>query len=118
MKPFNQFLGRLALSRILNLSALSVVDRIQLALRLPSVTRLALRLFRDPRVSPRSKAVTLSFIGLVLSPFDIPGWVPVLGQVGDAVVIVNILDLFIKAAPRHVVNEHLRALGLEGKYKV
>ncbi len=41
-----------------------------------------------------------------------------LGQAADALVIVNVLDVFIKAAPRHVVQEHIRALGLQDKLKV
>ena len=33
-------------------------------------------------------------------------------------VVVNVLELFIKSAPRHVVEEHIRDLGLEGRFKV
>ena len=86
--------------------------------RLPSVVRLSYRLFRDDRVPPQAKAVTLGVIGLVLSPLDVPAWVPVIGQLGDALVIVNVLDAFIMAAPRHVVQEHIRELGLEGRLQV
>jgi uncharacterized membrane protein YkvA (DUF1232 family) len=109
-----RFLGR----RILNLRSLSVLGRMQLVLRFPSVARLSYRLFLDPRVSMKSKTATLGVIALVLSPIDLPGWVPVLGQAADALVIVNVLDVFIKAAPRHVVQEHIRDLGLQGKFSV
>lgn len=109
---------RRAAGRAFNLRQLSPLERIQLLWRLPSVIRLAYHLFRDERVPLRAKAVTLGVIGLVLSPIDVPGWVPVLGQVGDALVIVNVLDAFIMAAPRHVVWEHIRDLGLEGRLRV
>jgi uncharacterized membrane protein YkvA (DUF1232 family) len=109
-----RFIGR----RVLNLRSLSTLGRLQLVMRFPAVARLSYRLFLDPRVSTRSKVATLSVVGLVLSPIDLPGWVPVLGQAADALVIVNVLDVFIKAAPRHVVQEHIRALGLQDKLKV
>ncbi|HZS91387.1 MAG TPA: YkvA family protein [Chloroflexota bacterium] len=104
--------------RVFNLSTLSPIERLLLVVRLPSVTRLALRLMQDGRVPARNKAVTLGVIAYIFSPFDIPGWIPVLGQLGDALVVVNVLELFIRSAPRHVVDEHIRDLGLEGKFKL
>ena len=104
--------------RAFNLRALSPLERIQLLVRLPSVVRLAYRLFLDDRVPLRAKAVTLGVIGLVLSPLDVPAWVPVIGEVGAALAIVNVLDAFINAAPRHVVREHIRELGLGGRLRV
>jgi len=110
--------ARRAASRAFNLRALSPLQRIQLLVRLPSVVRLAYRLFRDDRVPLRAKAVTLGVIGLVLSPLDVPAWIPVIGEAGAALAIVNVLDAFIMAAPRHVVREHIRNLGLEGRLRV
>ncbi len=94
------------------------LGRFALIWRLPTVTRLSLRLMRYRRVPRPAKPGTLGVIALALSPIDIPGWIPVLGQFGDALVIVSVLEIFIKACPRHVVQEHIRALGLEGKYKL
>ncbi len=111
-------LGSLAKQRVLNLRALSPLNRVQLVMRLPSITRLSVRLMRDPRVPMPAKAATLGVIALVLSPIDLPGWVPVIGQAADALVIVNVLDVFIRAAPRHVVQEHIAALGLQSKFKI
>lgn len=103
---------------VMNLRVLRPIERVYLLARFPSVARLALRLFRDRRVSPLSKITTFGVIGLALSPLNVPAWIPVLGQAGDLLVVVNILDLFISAAPRHVVQEHISALGLEGKFRV
>lgn len=108
----------LARNRVFNLSSLTPMGRIQLAMRLPSLIRLSVRLMRDSRVPVATKAGTIGVVGLVLSPLDVPGWVPVLGQMGDAIVIANVLDLFIKAAPRDVVREHIRDLGFENKFKI
>lgn len=110
--------GTLLRQRVLNLRALKPLERLYIIMRLPSIARLSYRLFLDRRVSFKAKATTLGVIGLVLSPLDLPGWVPVIGQASDAFVIVNVLDLFIKAAPRHVVQQHIRELGLEGKFSV
>lgn len=111
-------LGTLVRQRVFNLRALSPLNRLLLVRRLPSVTRLSLRLLRDPRVPMGTKAATLGTIALVLSPIDLPGWVPVVGQAADALVIVNILDVFISLAPRHVVQEHIAALGYQNKFKM
>ena len=111
-------MGRRAAGRVMNLSALSSMERIQLLWRLPSVTRLSLNLMRDPRVPLRNKLTALAVVAFVLSPYDIPRWVPVLGQAAGAMVLVNVLDVFIKSAPREVVREHIVRLGLDGKYRV
>ncbi len=84
--------------------------------RLPQLVRLSLRLVRDPRVPTANKAMTIGAIALVLSPLDVPGWVPVIGQSLDVVVIAAILDRFIAAAPAHVVREHSAAMEDRGDY--
>jgi len=85
--------------------------------RLPNLARLSFRLLQDPRVPMGTKAIGVGAVVLVLSPLDIPGWVPVLGQALDVLLILNILERFIHAAPRAVVEEHIAALGLTGKVR-
>jgi uncharacterized membrane protein YkvA (DUF1232 family) len=79
--------------------------------RLPGLLRLALKLLPDPRVPTLSKALALGTVGLILSPLDLPNWVPVVGQGLDVVLIVAVLDRFIRSAPPEVVHEHAAALG-------
>jgi uncharacterized membrane protein YkvA (DUF1232 family) len=79
--------------------------------RLPGLLRLALRLLPDPRVPTYTKAIALGTVALVLSPLDLPNWVPVVGQGLDVVFVVAILDRFIRSAPPEVVREHAAALG-------
>jgi uncharacterized membrane protein YkvA (DUF1232 family) len=76
--------------------------------RLPGLLRLALKLLPDPRVPTRSKALALGMVGLILSPFDLPNWVPVIGQGLDVVLIVAVLDRFIRSAPPDVMREYTR----------
>lgn len=78
--------------------------------RLPYLVRLSLRLLPDPRVSTVAKAAAIGAIALIISPLDLPNWVPVLGQGFDIVVIVAILDRFVRSAPPAVVREHEAAL--------
>ncbi len=101
--------------RVLTPRALSPLYRAQLALRLPRLARLSLRLLRDPRAPRAGKAATLGAIALLLSPINLPGWAPVIGQAADALVIATILDMYIRSAPRHLVQEHVAALGLQGR---
>jgi len=111
-------LGRLFGSRSFTRRAFSPLYRARLALRLPTLTRLALRLLRDPRVPRPAKVATLGAIGLVFSPLNLPGWVPVVGQATDLLVIATVLDVFIRTAPRMVVREHVAALGLRNRFTV
>ena len=78
---------------------------------------LAWRLFRDPRVSPRLKTVVPALCALyVLSPVDlIPDVFIGLGQLDDVGFIglmVAVLTLALRFAPRQIVAEHLAAMGL------
>jgi len=118
MEKTMSLLGNLVGRRVLALRFLSPLSRARLALRLPSIARLSLQLLRDPRVPRPAKAAALGAIALVLSPINLPGWIPVIGQAADVLVIVTILDIFVRSAPRHVVREHIVALGLQNKVNV
>ena len=73
--------------------------------------RLALRLLRDPRVPIAAKVVFGATVLYMLSPLDIiPDWIPVLGQADDVVVLMAGLNLFLKACPTWLVEEHEDAL--------
>ncbi len=85
-------------------------------LRLPHLVRLSLRLLPDPRVPTHLKAMTIGAIALIISPLDLPNWIPVLGQGFDVVIIAAILDRFIHSAPVAVVREHEAALDARGAY--
>jgi uncharacterized membrane protein YkvA (DUF1232 family) len=89
------------------------------ALRSPgfrSNLRLSWRLFRDPRVPTRLKAVPLVVAVLyVLSPIDaVPDFLLGIGQVDDVGMVglaVLLLTLLPRFAPRDVVAAHRAAMG-------
>jgi uncharacterized membrane protein YkvA (DUF1232 family) len=74
--------------------------------------RLALRLLRDSRVPLGAKLIFGATVVYLLSPLDIvPDWIPVLGQADDVMVLMAGLNLFLKACPRWLVQEHESDLG-------
>lgn len=76
--------------------------------KLPTYARLVWNLMRDPRVSLRHKGLLALLAGYIVAPIDlIPDFIPILGQVDDVAVTLLVLDLFIRSAPREVVDDHL-----------
>lgn len=81
---------------------------VQLVRKLPTYVRLLWGLLRDPRVPLRQKGLLVLLAGYLLTPLDIiPDFIPILGQVDDVAVALLVFDLFIRSAPREVVDEHL-----------
>jgi uncharacterized membrane protein YkvA (DUF1232 family) len=73
--------------------------------------RLALRLVRDPRVPMAAKVLFGATVLYMLSPLDlVPDWIPVLGQADDLVVLMAGINLFLRACPKWLVEEHEDAL--------
>lgn len=90
-------------------------NRVQALMRLPVLLRLGYALLRDARVPVWQKGAVLGVLGLIFSPLDFVGDIPVVGQFWDFTLAVVVLDAFIQMAPAHVVNEHISALNLENK---
>jgi uncharacterized membrane protein YkvA (DUF1232 family) len=111
---FRRFISNQLLKR----ASMGKVDRpgrVQALIRLPTLLRLGYALFRDERVPIWMRGSALGLLVLILSPLDLPGDIPVIGQFWDFTLAVTVLDLFIKTAPADVVNEHITRLGLERK---
>jgi uncharacterized membrane protein YkvA (DUF1232 family) len=73
--------------------------------------RLTYRLLRDSRVPLMAKMVFYATVVYMLSPVDfLPDWMPVLGQADDLVAIIAGLNLFFRACPKWLVEEHEAAL--------
>ena len=76
-------------------------------LLLPHLVKLLARLMRDPRVSPRSKAVLVLVVGYLASPVDlIPDMIPGVGQLDDLVIAAFALDYIINRVPDEILREH------------
>ena len=75
---------------------------------------LAYRLFRDPRVPMKAKAIFPAVIAYFFSPLNLPfEWIPILGQVDDIGIAIMALGAFLKLCPQELVAEHARALEAE-----
>jgi uncharacterized membrane protein YkvA (DUF1232 family) len=74
---------------------------------LPDCAVLLARLARDPRV-PRARRWSLALLGLyLLSPIDlVPDFLPVIGQLDDALLVLLALRGVVKAAGVGIVREH------------
>jgi uncharacterized membrane protein YkvA (DUF1232 family) len=76
--------------------------------KLPSYARLVWSLARDDRVPKRQKLLLGAIAAYLAMPIDlIPDFIPVIGQLDDLAVLIFGLDLFIKVAPKEVVDEHI-----------
>jgi uncharacterized membrane protein YkvA (DUF1232 family) len=58
-----------------------------------------------------AKVIFGATVVYMLSPLDlVPDWLPVLGQADDLVVLMAGLNLFLRACPKWLVEEHEDAL--------
>jgi uncharacterized membrane protein YkvA (DUF1232 family) len=111
-------IGKFVASQVIKRAAggkLNRPNKVQALLRLPALLKLGVALLRDNRVPVWQKGAAVGIIGVILSPIDVIGEIPVVGQFIDISLAVVVLDSFIQMAPAHVVNEHIAALKLEKK---
>jgi uncharacterized membrane protein YkvA (DUF1232 family) len=76
----------------------------------PRHGKLAYCLLRDDRVPTAPKAALLGVLVLIVSPIDIPAWVPLMGELDMLALGVLAVTTFIAACPEDVVREHEAAL--------
>jgi uncharacterized membrane protein YkvA (DUF1232 family) len=88
---------------------------LRLLRHLPNFAKLYWRLFKDPRVPLRAKALFIAAIVYILSPFDLlPGLLfPFLGALDDLTVLVLAARWFISLCPPDVVQEQVRRISRE-----
>jgi uncharacterized membrane protein YkvA (DUF1232 family) len=73
----------------------------------PDCVVLFRRLLRDPRVARRHRILLFALVGYLLLPFDIvPDFVPVAGQLDDAIIVVWALRIVLRGAGREALVEH------------
>ena len=88
-------------------------DLRDIALLLPDLTTLLLRLLRDDRVKPGDKALALVGIGYVLSPIDVlPAFLfgPI-GLVDDVLVVTAMLSRLLNHVHPDIVRSHWSGQG-------
>ena len=74
---------------------------------IPDCIVLLRRLIGDERVPRRYKAVLLALLGYLLSPIDlVPDFIPIAGQLDDAVIAGLALRLVLRASGAGLLEEH------------
>jgi uncharacterized membrane protein YkvA (DUF1232 family) len=81
-------------------------DARALATFIPDCVVLVTRLAGDPRVPRRRKLLLLGLVGYLALPFDlVPDFIPVAGQLDDAIVVAFVLRRFIRAGGEPLTRE-------------
>jgi uncharacterized membrane protein YkvA (DUF1232 family) len=81
-------------------------DARALATFIPDCIVLVTRLARDPRVPRRRKLLLLGLVGYLALPFDlVPDFIPVAGQLDDAIIVALVLRHFVKAGGEQLIRE-------------
>jgi uncharacterized membrane protein YkvA (DUF1232 family) len=82
----------------------------ELLVDVPRHGKLAYCLLRDDRVPAAPKAVLLGALVLIVSPIDLPAWVPLMGELDMLALGVLAVSTFIEACPEEVRRDHEAAL--------
>jgi uncharacterized membrane protein YkvA (DUF1232 family) len=81
-------------------------DARALATFIPDCIVLVTRLTRDPRVPQRRKLLLLALVGYLALPFDlVPDFIPVAGQLDDAIIVALVLRHFVRAGGEPMIRE-------------
>jgi len=81
-------------------------DARALATFIPDCFMLVTRLARDPRVPRRRKLLLLGLAGYLALPFDlVPDFIPVAGQLDDAIIVALVLRHFVRAGGEPLIRE-------------
>ena len=89
----------------------SVFSRaMQVLVEVPKHGKLAYCLLRDERVPRAPKVLLLGALALIVSPIDLPGWVPLVGELDMLALAILAVQTFIEACPEDIRREHQAAL--------
>jgi uncharacterized membrane protein YkvA (DUF1232 family) len=73
----------------------------------PDCAVLFKRLVADPRVSWWRKAILVGLVGYLAMPIDlVPDFIPVAGQLDDAIIVVLVLRTVLRASGPALLQEH------------
>ena len=74
---------------------------------LPDCIVLFRRLLGDPRMPRRSRTIVIALLGYLALPFDvIPDFIPIAGQLDDAVVVALGLRAILRGGGLEMIEEH------------
>lgn len=63
-------------------------------------------LYRDPRVPQKNKVMFLAGLALIYGPWDLPLFIPVVGEMDAIALTALAVKLFVDRAPEELVREH------------
>jgi uncharacterized membrane protein YkvA (DUF1232 family) len=73
----------------------------------PDAIVLVRRLLRDPRVPRRHKALLVALVAYLALPIDlVPDFIPVAGQLDDAILVALVLRAVLRGAGPELLREH------------
>jgi uncharacterized membrane protein YkvA (DUF1232 family) len=73
---------------------------------IPDCIVLVTRLARDPRVPRRRKLLLIALVAYLALPFDlVPDFIPVAGQLDDAIIVALVLRRFVRAGGEPMIRE-------------
>lgn len=81
-----------------------------LVFEVPRYGKLAYCLLRDDRVPKAPKGALLASLGLIVSPIDLPNWIPIVGEFDMLALGVLAVKVFVEACPEPIVREHEAAM--------
>jgi uncharacterized membrane protein YkvA (DUF1232 family) len=79
-------------------------------LEVPNQGKLAYSLLRDPRIPLAPKVALLGALGVIVSPIDLPAWIPLVGELDVLALGLLAVKVFVDACPEELVREHREAL--------
>lgn len=81
-------------------------DARALATFIPDCIALVTRLARDPRVPRFRKLLLLALVGYLALPFDlVPDFIPIAGQLDDALVVALVLRSLVRSGGEDLIRE-------------
>ena len=85
------------------------VDARALATIIPDCLMLLRALLRDPRVPRRRKLLLAALLAYLAMPIDlVPDFIPVAGQLDDAIIVALVLRAVLRSAGPELLCEHWR----------
>ena len=73
---------------------------------IPDCAVLVARLVRDPRVPRRRKLLLVALAAYLASPIDlIPDFIPIAGQLDDAILVALVLRTFVRSGGEELIRE-------------